>query len=167
MEPVESVLKNIYQSNTCRKDLSWQHFDNQPRVQEKQQAKDQQPRIFILVVPIQFRREGQPQYLKRWFFLKNRFFLNHLFNVRTCLPILVEPIDLGNSVIIFLGHLLPPPFSSILPFLELQDVPTFYRPLRKTKVLNNLFNQFVYKFYPQFILILEEYLLKWWNTNLI
>ena len=58
----------------------------------------------------------------------------------------------------FLGQL---PFSKILPFLEIQDVPTFYRPIRKTKVLNDSFNRFVYKFYPQSILILEEYLLKW------
>ena len=33
--------KNIYQSNTYRKDLSWPHFDDEPRVQEKQQVKDQ------------------------------------------------------------------------------------------------------------------------------
>ena len=33
MEPVEPVLKNIYQSNTYRKDLSWPHFDDEPRVQ--------------------------------------------------------------------------------------------------------------------------------------
>ena len=32
---VEQVLKNIYQSNTYRKYLSWPHFDNEPRVQEK------------------------------------------------------------------------------------------------------------------------------------
>ena len=36
VEPVEPVLKNLYQSNTYRKDLSWLHFDNEPRVQEKQ-----------------------------------------------------------------------------------------------------------------------------------
>ena len=42
MEPVEPVLKNIYQSNTYRKDLSWPHFNDEPRVQEKQQVKDQQ-----------------------------------------------------------------------------------------------------------------------------
>ena len=30
MEPVESVLKNIYQSNTYRKGLSWSHFDVEP-----------------------------------------------------------------------------------------------------------------------------------------
>ena len=36
VEPVESVLKNIYQSNTYRNDLSWPHFDDEPRVQEKQ-----------------------------------------------------------------------------------------------------------------------------------
>ena len=28
------------------------------------------------------------------------------------------------------------PFSKIPSFLELQDVPTIYRPIRKTKVLN-------------------------------
>ena len=36
MEPVESVLKNIYQSNAYRKDLSCPHFDDEPSVQEKQ-----------------------------------------------------------------------------------------------------------------------------------
>ena len=39
MEPVEPVQKNIYQSNTYRKDLSWLHFDDEPRVQEMQQVK--------------------------------------------------------------------------------------------------------------------------------
>ena len=33
---IEPVLKNIYQSNTYRKDLNWTHFDKEPRVQEKQ-----------------------------------------------------------------------------------------------------------------------------------
>ena len=46
MEPVEPVLKNIYQSNTYREDLSWPHFDDEARVQEKQQVKDQQSCIF-------------------------------------------------------------------------------------------------------------------------
>ena len=32
MEPIESVLKNIYQSNAYRKDLSWAYFDDEPRV---------------------------------------------------------------------------------------------------------------------------------------
>ena len=36
VEPAEPVLKNIYQSNTYRKNLSWSHFDDEPRVQEKQ-----------------------------------------------------------------------------------------------------------------------------------
>ena len=49
MEPVEPVLKNIYQSNIYRKDLSWPHFDDEPRVQEKQQVKDQQSCIFVFV----------------------------------------------------------------------------------------------------------------------
>ena len=40
---------NIYQSNTYKKDLSWLHFDNEPRVQEKQQVKDQQSCIFVFV----------------------------------------------------------------------------------------------------------------------
>ena len=48
-ETVEPVLKNIYQSNTYRKDLNWPHFGDQPRVQEKQQVKDQQTCIFIFV----------------------------------------------------------------------------------------------------------------------
>ena len=41
VEPIELVLKDIYQSNTYRKDLRWPHFNNEPRVQEKQQVKDQ------------------------------------------------------------------------------------------------------------------------------
>ena len=49
VEPVEPVLKNIYQSNTYRKDLSWPHFNNEPRVQEKQHVKDQQSCISIFV----------------------------------------------------------------------------------------------------------------------
>ena len=34
MEPVEPVQMNIYQSRTYRKDLSWLHFEDEPRVQE-------------------------------------------------------------------------------------------------------------------------------------
>ena len=45
MKPVEPVLKSIC---TCRKDLSWPHFDDEPRVREKQQVKDQQSCIFVL-----------------------------------------------------------------------------------------------------------------------
>ena len=33
---------DIYQSNTYRKDLSWLHFNDEARVQERQQVKDQQ-----------------------------------------------------------------------------------------------------------------------------
>ena len=54
-----------------------------------------------------------------------------------------------------------PPFSKIPPFLEIQDVPTFHRFIRKTKVLNNSCNQFVFNFYPHGILVLEECLQKW------
>ena len=41
------------------------------------------------------------------------------------------------------------------------------KPIEKTKVLHNSCNQFVYNFYPQSILILEECLQKRWNANLI
>ena len=36
VEPVEPVQMNIYQSNNYRKDFSWLHFGNEPRVQERQ-----------------------------------------------------------------------------------------------------------------------------------
>ena len=67
---------------------------------------------------------------------------------------------------IFGKGVIPHPLSrstppKILPFPEIQDVPIFHRPIRKTKVLNESFNQFLHKFYPQSILILEEYLLNW------
>ena len=47
MEPVEPVQMNTYQSKTYRKDLSWLHFDNEPRVQERQQVKDPQSCIYV------------------------------------------------------------------------------------------------------------------------
>ena len=49
VEPVESVLKNIYQYDTYRKDLSQSHFDDESRVQETQQVKDLQLCIFVFV----------------------------------------------------------------------------------------------------------------------
>ena len=75
--------------------------------------------------------------------------------------ICVEPLTLAFIVSKWMPYLLPPPFSKIPPFLEIQDVATFYGPIGKTKVLNESSNQLLYKFYPQSILILEEYLLKW------
>ena len=86
---------NIYQSITCRKDLSWLHLDDEPRVQERQEVKvaaigaiqkySMQYGRFIDIqgnqgsnflrgsfsnvdnvrVPIQFRSESQPQHFKR------------------------------------------------------------------------------------------------------
>ena len=64
----------------------------------------------------------------------------------------------GGHIPPFLSQ--PSPFSEILPLLETQDVPTFYRPIRKTKVLSS-FNQLLYNFYPRSILIFEKYLLEW------
>ena len=49
MELFMQVQMNIYHSNTYRKDLSWLHFDNEPRVQEMKQLKDQQSCISIFV----------------------------------------------------------------------------------------------------------------------
>ena len=40
---------NIYQSNTYTKDLDWLHLDNEPRVQERQQVRDQQIYISFFV----------------------------------------------------------------------------------------------------------------------
>ena len=40
---------NIYQSNIYREDLSWLHFDDEPRVQEKQAVQDQQSFISVFV----------------------------------------------------------------------------------------------------------------------
>lgn len=45
-----------------------------------------------------------------------------------------------------------PPFTSIHLFLEIQDVPIFYRPINLCII-----------FYPQSIVILEEYLQKLQN----
>ena len=66
----------------------------------------------------------------------------------------------GLSIVDKGGHTSPPLFSDS-PFLNIQDVPTFYRAIRKTKVLNESFDQLLHEFYPQSILILEEYLFQW------
>ena len=42
VEPVETVLKNTYQNNIYTNDLSWPRFEDDSRVQEKQQVKNQQ-----------------------------------------------------------------------------------------------------------------------------
>ena len=34
-EPVQPVQMNIYQSNSYRNDLSWLHFDDEPRVKRR------------------------------------------------------------------------------------------------------------------------------------
>ena len=49
MEPVDLVLENIYQSRSYRKHLIWPRFNDEPRVQEKQQVKNQQSCIFVFV----------------------------------------------------------------------------------------------------------------------
>ena len=49
VEPVVLVLNNIYQSNTYRKDLNQPHVDDEPRVQEEQQVKDQHSCIFVFI----------------------------------------------------------------------------------------------------------------------
>ena len=50
VEPVQPVQMNIYQSNTYRKPLSWLFFVNEPRFQERQQVKDQQSCINLVLV---------------------------------------------------------------------------------------------------------------------
>ena len=49
VEPVEPVQMNTYQSNAYRKELSWPHFDDKPRVEERQQAKDEQSYVSTFV----------------------------------------------------------------------------------------------------------------------
>ena len=55
---------------------------------------------------------------------------------------------IGSDGIVGKGvHTLPPPpFSKIPPFLEIQDVPTFFRLIRKKKTLKDSFNRFVDNF---------------------
>ena len=49
VEPVEPVQLNIFQSNTYRKVLRWLHFNDQPKVQERQQVKDQESCLSVFV----------------------------------------------------------------------------------------------------------------------
>ena len=59
MKPVEQVQMNVNKSNTYRKDLTWLHLDNDPRVQEGQQVKEQQPFISVFVAYLTFSRNSQ------------------------------------------------------------------------------------------------------------
>ena len=49
MEQVKPVQKNIYHSNTHREHLSWLQFNDEPRVQERQQMKNQHSKISVFV----------------------------------------------------------------------------------------------------------------------
>ena len=53
MEPVEPIQVNIYHSNTYRKDLSWQHFNDEPRVQVRQQVKEKAKIFGVAVLTIE------------------------------------------------------------------------------------------------------------------
>ena len=53
-EPVEPVQMNIYRGKTYRKDLNWLHFGDEPRLQERQQVKDQQSCISVSVAYPEF-----------------------------------------------------------------------------------------------------------------
>ena len=64
MEPVEPVQMNIYQSNTYKKDLSWVHFHDESRAQERQQVKEQQPYIYIFVVYLRVPSSSKEHQLK-------------------------------------------------------------------------------------------------------
>ena len=77
----EIILRNYsyytiaYQNNTYRKDLGWPHFDDEPRVQEKQQVKDQQSYVSVFVACLtnpssnwdhQPRRDNSIPYMDVW-----------------------------------------------------------------------------------------------------
>ena len=66
-EPVEPVQKNIYRSNTYRKDLSWPLLKDEPRVQERQQVKDQKCCIsaFVAYLTIPSGNQTQAQHDNR------------------------------------------------------------------------------------------------------
>ena len=51
---IQPVQMNIYQSNICRKDFSWLHLNDEPRVPETQQEKDQQFYVSVSVTYITY-----------------------------------------------------------------------------------------------------------------
>ena len=50
VEPVEPLQMNIYQINIYRKSLSWLHFEDEPRGQERHQVKEKQQYISVFIV---------------------------------------------------------------------------------------------------------------------
>ena len=51
---IQPVQMNIYQSNICRKDFSWLHLNDEPRVPETQQEKGQQFYVSVSVTYITY-----------------------------------------------------------------------------------------------------------------
>ena len=62
LDPVQPFKITMYQSNTCTKDLHWLmaykihwlHFDDEPRVQDRQQMKKQQSYISVSIVSLKY-----------------------------------------------------------------------------------------------------------------
>ena len=51
VEPVEPVQMNMYQSNIYRKDLSWLHFNDKPRIRPEGFKRGSKPRTNSLAYP--------------------------------------------------------------------------------------------------------------------
>ena len=56
---MQSIRITSRPTSRKRKDLSWPHFDDDPRVQEEQQVQDQQPCIFVFVACLTISRSNQ------------------------------------------------------------------------------------------------------------
>ena len=74
-EPVQLVKKDIYQSNTCVKDLSWLHFDDVPKVQERHQVKDQEYYIPVSVAYLSYTSSSRSTSPDTGVDVRKKFFL--------------------------------------------------------------------------------------------
>ena len=143
VEPVQPFQMSNYQGNNYRKDLGWLHFTNELR--EGASVEPTAPHnnfcsLYNLSIKVPT-RSTRPE------------MATVFVNVSKYLFWFVLPAQLVRE---FITHLPPParpPLLSLFPkiphFLEVEDVLTFYRPTRKTKVLitflTNLYIIFILK----------------------
>ena len=123
MELGQPVQMKIHQCTTYRKVLSWLHFNNEPRVQNKQQMKDQQsyvsvfvayltiPSIIVLwqdIGKINFRfSKNKPLSVYQFGFQKNDCIdqLFQLFIAYKTFLMLILPLKLGVMTLKLLGNI--------------------------------------------------------------
>ena len=115
-------------------------------------------RTFDCLRPLEYVELPNPVYL-----LIHIIYLNvQRWSIRYTVSTIYTHSWLGGHTPLFYVNLQPTPHLFLgFPLSKYPSFPTCHRSIRKTKVLNNSFNWFLYNFYPQRILSFEECLQRW------